>query len=137
MQSAIEPNTSGMAAVIGKNAEFVDEVTSTQSKEQEAFIYRIQELGGAGFPSERLLTASVGMCAEAGEFTEIVKKIVFQGKPVNEDNLFHLKRELGDVMWYVMQACIGLGVDLDEVIEMNIDKLTFTLISNSTNKWAI
>tara|TARA_B100000609_G_C16963932_1_gene305419 strand:+ start:120 stop:521 length:402 start_codon:yes stop_codon:yes gene_type:complete len=106
-----------------KYAEFVDEVTSTQSKEQEAFIYRIQELGGAGFPSERLLTASVGMCAEAGEFTEIVKKIVFQGKPVNEDNLFHLKRELGDVMWYVMQACIGLGVDLDEVIEMNIDKL--------------
>ena len=106
-----------------KYAKFVDEVTSTQSKEQEAFIYRIQELGGAGFPSERLLTASVGMCAEAGEFTEIVKKIVFQGKPVNEDNLFHLKRELGDVMWYVMQACIGLGVDLDEVIEMNIDKL--------------
>ena len=106
-----------------KYAEFVDEVTSVQSKEQEAFIYRIQELGGAGFPSERLLTASVGMCAEAGEFTEIVKKIVFQGKPVNEENLFHLKRELGDIMWYVMQACMGLDVSLDEVIQMNIDKL--------------
>ena len=106
-----------------KYAEFVDEVTSVQSKEQEAFIYRIQELGGVGFPSERLLTASVGMCAEAGEFTEIVKKIVFQGKPVNEENLFHLKRELGDIMWYVMQACMGLDVSLDEVIQMNIDKL--------------
>ena len=106
-----------------KYVEFVDAVTSQPSKEHEAFVYRVQELEGQGFSSERLLTASVGMCAEAGEFTEIVKKIVFQGKPVNEDNLFHLKRELGDIMWYVMQACMGLGVDLDEVIEMNIDKL--------------
>ena len=106
-----------------KYAEFVNAVTSKQSKEHEAFVYRIQELEGQGFPSERLLTASVGMCAEAGEFTEVVKKIVFQGKPVNEDNLFHLKRELGDIMWYVAQACMGLGISLDEVIEMNIEKL--------------
>ena len=106
-----------------KYAEFVNAVTSLQSKEHEAFVYRIQELEGQGFPSERLLTASVGMCAEAGEFTEVVKKIVFQGKPVNEDNLFHLKRELGDIMWYVMQACMGLDISLDEVIEMNVDKL--------------
>ena len=106
-----------------KYAEFVNAVTSQQSKDHEAFVYRIQELEGQGFPSERLLTASVGMCAEAGEFTEVVKKIVFQGKPVNEDNLFHLKRELGDIMWYVMQACMGLGTDLNEIIEMNVDKL--------------
>ena len=107
-----------------KYAAFVDAVTSRQSKEHEAFVYRIQELEGQGFPSERLLTASVGMCAEAGEFTEVVKKIVFQGKPVNEDNLFHLKRELGDIMWYVMQACMGLGTSLDEIIEMNVEKLS-------------
>ena len=106
-----------------KYVEFVNAVTSQQSKDHEAFIYRLQELEGQGFSSERLLTASVGMCAEAGEFTEIVKKIVFQGKPVNEDNLFHLKRELGDIMWYVMQACMGLGTDLDEIIEMNVEKL--------------
>ena len=106
-----------------KYVEFVDAVTSQQSKEHEAFVYRVQELEGQGFPSERLLTASVGMCAEAGEFTEVVKKIVFQGKPVNEDNLFHLKRELGDIMWYVMQACMGLGTDLNEIIEMNVEKL--------------
>ncbi len=106
-----------------KYAQFVDTVTSQQSKDHEAFLYRIQELEGVGFPAERLLTAAVGMSAEAGEFTEIVKKIVFQGKPVNEDNLFHMKRELGDIMWYVMQACMGLGTDLDEIIEMNIDKL--------------
>ena len=106
-----------------KYAEFVNAVTSQQSKDHEAFVYRIQELEGQGFPSERLLTAAVGMCAEAGEFTEVVKKIVFQGKPVNEDNLFHLKRELGDIMWYVMQACMGLGTDLNEIIEMNVEKL--------------
>ena len=90
-----------------KYAEFVNAVTSQQSKDHEAFVYRIQELEGQGFPSERLLTASVGMCAEAGEFTEVVKKIVFQGKPVNEDNLFHLKRELGDIMWYVHASMYG------------------------------
>ncbi len=107
-----------------KYIEFVDAVTSKQSKDYEAFIYRLQELEGQEFPSERLLTAAVGMSAEAGEFTEIVKKIIFQGKPVNEDNLFHLKRELGDIMWYVAQACMGLNVSLDEVIEMNFEKLS-------------
>ena len=106
-----------------KYAQFVDAVTSQQSKDHEAFLYRIQELEGVGFPAERLLTAAVGMSAEAGEFTEIVKKIVFQGKPVNDENLFHMKRELGDIMWYVMLACMGLGTDLDGIIEMNIDKL--------------
>ena len=89
-----------------KYVEFVNAVTSKESKYPEAFFYRLQELEGQGFRSERLLTASVGMCAEAGEFTEIVKKIIFQGKPVNEENLFHLKRELGDIMWYVAQACM-------------------------------
>ena len=103
--------------------EFVDGVTSEQSKDHEAFVYRIQELEGQGFPSERLLTAAVGMSAEAGEFTEIVKKIVFQGKPVNEENLFHMKRELGDIMWYVAQACMGLDTSIDEIIEMNVEKL--------------
>ena len=104
--------------------EFVNAVTSKPSQDNEAFVYRIQELQGQGFPSERLLTASVGMCAEAGEFTEVVKKIVFQGKPVNEDNLFHLKRELGDIMWFVAQACMGLDTTIDEIIEMNVEKLS-------------
>ena len=106
-----------------KYVEFVNAVTSQPSKDNEAFIYRLQELEGQGFRSERLLTASVGMCAEAGEFTEVVKKIIFQGKPVNEENLFHLKRELGDIMWYVAQACMGLDISLDEIMEMNVDKL--------------
>ena len=63
------------------------------------------------------------MCAESGEFTEIVKKIVFQGKPVNADNLYHMKRELGDIMWYVAQACMALDTDFNEIIEMNVEKL--------------
>ena len=106
-----------------KYAKFVNAVTSVQSKEHEAFIYRLQELEGEAFPSERLLTAAVCMCAEAGEFTEIIKKTVFQGKPVTEDNLFHLKREMGDIMWYFMQACMALDVSPEEIIEMNVDKL--------------
>jgi NTP pyrophosphatase (non-canonical NTP hydrolase) len=106
-----------------KYQEFVNEVTSKPSKNYYDFGQRLAVLNEQGFPTERLLTAAVGMCAEAGEFTEVVKKIVFQGKPVNDDNLFHLKRELGDIMWYVMQACMGLGVSLDEVVEMNVEKL--------------
>ena len=106
-----------------KYVEFVDAVTSQPSKDHEAFISRLQEIEGQGFHSERLLTAAVGMSAEAGEFTEVVKKIIFQGKPVNEENLFHLKRELGDIMWYVSQACMGLDTTIDEIIEMNVEKL--------------
>ena len=103
--------------------EFVNAVTSQPSKDADAFEYRIQELRGEGFETHRLLTAAVGMSAEAGEFTEVVKKIIFQGKPVNEENMFHLKRELGDIMWYVAQACMALEVSFDEVIERNVKKL--------------
>ena len=106
-----------------KYVEFVDAVTSQESKDGEAYTARIADLYASDFPTERLLTAAVGMSAEAGEFTEIIKKIIFQGKPVNEENLFHLKRELGDIMWYVAQACMGLDISLDEVMEMNVDKL--------------
>ena len=71
----------------------------------------------------RLLTAAFGLGAEAGEFTEIVKKIVLQGKPLDKDNIFHMQRELGDVIWYWMQGCMALNIDPNEVIQMNIDKL--------------
>ena len=106
-----------------KYVEFVDAVTSNESKNYYDFAQRIAILQEQDFPTERLLTAAVGMSAEAGEFTEIIKKIIFQGKPVTEENLFHLKRELGDIMWYVAQACIGLDISLDEVMEMNVEKL--------------
>tara|TARA_Y100001938_G_scaffold68848_1_gene95561 strand:- start:5587 stop:5997 length:411 start_codon:yes stop_codon:yes gene_type:complete len=106
-----------------KYTEFVDAVTSNESKSSESFSVRLRELYSEGLPVERLLTAAVGMSAESGEFIEVVKKMIFQGKPVNEENLFHLKRELGDVMWYVAQACMALDTSFDEIVEMNVDKL--------------
>ena len=106
-----------------KYKKFVNEVTSNESKHNDVFFERLAYLKEKNFPSERLLTAAVGMSAEAGEFTEVVKKIVFQGKEPTEENIFHLKRELGDIMWYVMQACIGMNVSLEEIVEMNVEKL--------------
>ena len=113
-----------MTIDLNKYVEFVNTTTSKPSKNFSEFADRLNDLEIQGFPTERLLTAAVGMSAEAGEFTEIVKKIVFQGKPVNEENLFHLKRELGDIMWYVAQACLGLDISLEEVIQMNFEKLS-------------
>ena len=81
------------------------------------------ELDGQGANIERLLTSAVGMSAEAGEFTEIVKKMVFQGKPWNGANKHHLITELGDIMWYVANACMALDVSFDDVIATNVKKL--------------
>ena len=106
-----------------KYAHFVNAVTSDESKDGDACTHRIADLYYQNFPTERMLTAAVGLSAEAGEFTEIIKKILFQGKPVNQENLFHLKRELGDIMWYFIQACIALDVSPEEIIEMNVEKL--------------
>jgi len=103
--------------------EFVDAVTSDSSKDFVALADRMGELDRQGANIERLLTAAVGISAEGGEFTEIVKKMVFQGKPWNEDNREHLIIELGDVMWYVAQACMALEIDFDDVIKGNIKKL--------------
>ena len=106
-----------------KYANFVDGVTSHPSNDYQCFIESVSALNGKGANIERLLTAAVGISAEGGEFMEIVKKIIFQGKPWNDDNREHLIIELGDVCWYVMQACMALGVSLDEVVEGNVDKL--------------
>lgn len=103
--------------------EFVDAVTSDASKDYYSFAQRLTLLNDEGVDINRLLTAAVGISAEGGEFMEIVKKIIFQGKPANQDNLDHLKIELGDVLWYVAQACIALGVNFDEVLETNVNKL--------------
>ena len=72
----------------------------------------------------QLVTAAFGLSAEAGEFTEVVKKIILQGKPYNEENVFHLKRELGDICWYMAQACMALDTDFNEILEMNVEKLS-------------
>ena len=102
---------------------FVDAVTSTCSKDFVDFADRIGELDREGANIERLLTAGVGINAEGGEFLEIIKKMIFQGKPWNKDNREHLIIELGDLMWYVAQATQALGVSMDDVLLRNIKKL--------------
>ena len=102
---------------------FVDGVTSDSSKDYQSFIESVSSLDGKRPNIHRLLTAAVGISAEGGEFMEIVKKMVFQGKPWDEYNRKHLIIELGDVMWYVMQACKALDVSIEEVVTGNVDKL--------------
>ena len=103
---------------------FVDEVTSDESKDPQAFNDSLDIIDeSSGVSPERLITAALGMCAEGGEFTEIVKKCVFQGKPMDEHTVYHMKRELGDIMWYISQACIALDTSIEEIIYMNIEKL--------------
>ena len=109
---------------INEYRHFVDSLTSEPSKNADAFISRIRELADKGVDISRLMTAAVGLPAESGEFTEIVKKIVFQGKEYNHENAHHMKRELGDILWYWMNACTALGMDPLDVIQENIEKLS-------------
>ena len=109
---------------LNKYKEFVDAVTSDESKNNDNFTNRwVTLVNQRDVDMPRLVTASMGLGAESGEFTEVVKKIMFQGKPLDADNIFHMQRELGDVMWYWMQGCMALNIDPNEVIQMNIDKL--------------
>ena len=102
---------------------FVDAVTSDSSKDFVYLADRLVELDRKGANIERLTTSGVGLAAESGEFLEIVKKMVFQGKPWNSDNREHLIIELGDIMWYVANACIALNVEFDDVVRGNVKKL--------------
>lgn len=102
---------------------FVDAVTSDASKDFVALADRLVELDQKGANIERLLTAGVGINAEGGEFLEIVKKMIFQGKPWNEDNREHLIIELGDLLWYVAQATQALGISFEDVVARNVKKL--------------
>ena len=107
-----------------KYVDFVREVTSNESVHYAALLTRMNNLeleDDCNIPP--LITAAFGLTAEAGEFTEVVKKIILQGKPYNEENVFHMKRELGDICWYIAQACMALDTTFDEIIEMNVEKL--------------
>lgn len=123
----MEDLNSNMAHKIDSNKyiDFVRQTTSPASSDLAALLARITELEAtADADIPRLLTAALGMSAEAGEFTEVVKKIVLQGKSYNEDNVFHMKRELGDICWYIAQACMALDTNFDEIMEMNYEKLS-------------
>jgi NTP pyrophosphatase (non-canonical NTP hydrolase) len=122
-----------MTVDLNRYKEFVEAVTSKPSNDLTTFMNRLDELDG-NFNHETdthgpdinvplLLTAALGLAAETGEFCEIPKKIFFQGKPLTEENVFHMKRELGDVLWYWVNACRALGLDPNEVVEENVNKL--------------
>jgi len=108
-----------------KYASFVMAVTSKESREVEAFIDRLREIhfNSTTLNASLLLTAIIGMTSEAGEAQEIVKKVLFQGKPFTEETRQHLKKELGDVIWYWINACNALDLDPNEVVAENVAKL--------------
>lgn len=126
-----------MTINLNKYKDFVEAVTSTPSNDLTTFMNRLDQLDGNFEVFEEgqearhgpdinvplLITAALGLAAESGEFCEIPKKLLFQGKPLTEENLFHMKRELGDIFWYLMNACRALRLDPDDVIEENIRKL--------------
>ena len=104
--------------------DFVKEVTSNESMDSVAMYERIIDIEKtSGVNMASLLTGSIGMASEGGEFSEIVKKCVFQGKPMDDATIFHAKRELGDIIWYWITACRALNLDPNEVIEENVNKL--------------
>jgi NTP pyrophosphatase (non-canonical NTP hydrolase) len=127
LKNHLKDLNSNMTQVIDTNKyiEFVRQTTSPASSNFAQLLSRMTELEAshdADVP--RLLTAAFGMSAEAGEFTEVVKKIFLQGKPYNEENVFHMKRELGDLCWYLAQACMALDTNFEEVLQMNYEKLS-------------
>ena len=112
-----------MEVDLNKYKEFVSAVTSQQSNETEALCNQLQSLEQTGVNMALLLTGSIGIASEGGEFSEIVKKCIFQGKPLDADTQFHIKRELGDIMWYWINSCRALGLDPNDVITENVEKL--------------
>jgi NTP pyrophosphatase (non-canonical NTP hydrolase) len=106
-----------------KYSKFVDAVTSDESRDFVALSDRLVSLDEKGANIERLMTGAIGLNAEGGEVMEIVKKMVFQGKPWNDETKYHLKRELGDCMWYIMQCLIALDSSVEEIVDMNVEKL--------------
>lgn len=111
-----------MSNITNNYSKFVDTLLSNPSSNYVDFQTRLNELN-TECQIERLLTASVGLSAESGEFMEIMKKMIFQGKPWNEENEFHIKRELSDIVFYLQTACLALNIDIEDVIKMNIEKL--------------
>ena len=103
--------------------DFVDMVTSDASKNMDDFGDALDIMDEQGVEPTRLMTASIGLSGEVGEFNDIVKKCLFQGKEMDENVVTHLKKELGDIMWYVAQGCIALGTDIEELIDINTAKL--------------
>lgn len=130
---------------LNKYQDFVKAVTSEASNDLTTFMNRLDVIdGNYDFTNNQygpsvnvplMLTGSMGLCSEAGELMEIVKKMCFQGKPLNEENLFHMKRELGDIIWYWINMCRALNLDPNDVIAENVNKLQSRYPSGSFDPW--
>ncbi len=108
---------------LNKYQDFVEAVTSAESNNSTDMKAAVDRLEESGVNVSLLLTGAVGISAEGGEFMEIVKKCIFQGKPLSEETQFHAKRELGDIMWYWINSCRALNIDPNDVIAENVRKL--------------
>ena len=109
---------------LNKYKEFVKEVTSNESNYSSFMNEHITKLEKESKVKIALLmTGAIGIASEGGEFAEIVKKCVFQGKPLDDETIFHAKRELGDIMWYWINSCRALGLDPNDVVQENVNKL--------------
>ena len=110
--------------ILNNYQKFVQEVTSKESNSTMVLNNHLIDLDrDTGVNIALLLTGAIGIASEGGEFSEIVKKCVFQGKPLDDETKFHIKRELGDIMWYWINSCRAVGLDPNEVIEENVNKL--------------
>ncbi len=112
---------------LNKYKDFVKEVTSNESMSSMQMYNRMVDIetveSGTKVNAASLMTGAIGIASEGGEFAEIVKKCIFQGKPMDDETIFHCKRELGDIMWYWITSCRALSLDPNEVIEENVNKL--------------
>jgi len=117
-----------MQVDLKKYEKFVEAVTSNESNNQTDLINRLNTLELQGKEHNvnvaLLLTSGLGLGSEGGEFQEIIKKLIFQGKPLNAETIFHMKRELGDSLWYWINACRALNLDPNDVIQENVNKLS-------------
>jgi len=120
----VEENKLSKQVDLNAYKEFVREVTSEQSNSTSALTETLDNLENeSGVNIALLMTGAIGLSSEGGEFAEIVKKCIFQGKPMDDETVFHCKRELGDIMWYWISACRALNLDPNEVVAENVNKL--------------
>ena len=120
---------------LNKYAEFVKIMASVASSDFDVFTKRTQELHGVNFDVPRVLNGVIGMSSESGELLEMIKKIVFQGKELTDENRESMIKELGDVMWYITQTCLGFGVTLEEVLKKNVSKLNERYPDSAFDVW--
>lgn len=130
---------------LNKYSEFVKEVTSEASNDLTTFMNRLDIIdGNYDFDNKQhgpsvnvplMLTGAMGLCSESGELMEVVKKITFQGKPLTDETVFHMKRELGDIIWYWINTCRALDLDPNDVISENVEKLKSRYPGGQFDTW--